>query len=157
MNPSSSYFTSLSPQVNVVISLRSAAGWRRRIGKKTWATFHRKPQLNGKVTDLHSGGCRFESSWWAEFFLKINTFCIHAFFLNSALIALLFDIPSMHWNGSWAKLNTHHLGTWLWWLLMDICFCLFFTAPWRHWCREKMGNSCACQNHAEKQWLTSSA
>ena len=76
------------------------------------------------------------------FFLKISTFCIHVFFLNSALITLLLGIPSMHWNGTGAKLNTPHLGTWLWWLLIDSCFHSFITARWSHCCREKTVNNC---------------
>ena len=49
--------------------------------EKTRATFHRKPQpcsSMGRAADLHSGGRRFESSWWTPFFFsKINS--IHVF------------------------------------------------------------------------------
>jgi len=57
-------------------------------------------------------------------------------------MTLLLGIPSMHWNRTWAKLNAHHLGTWICWLLIDSCFRSFITVRWRHWCREKTVNSC---------------
>ena len=74
------------------------------------------------------------------------------FFLKSVLFAYTFFKVSFDSTVTWhsklalkrdlSKLNTCHLGTWLWWLPIDICFCLFFTARWRYWCREKTGNSC---------------
>jgi len=67
---------------------------------------------------------------------------LHTRFLKSALIALLLGIPSTHRNRTWAKLNARHLGTRLWWLLIDSCIYLFITVRWRHWCREKTVNSC---------------
>ena len=70
------------------------------------------------------------------FFPKINTFCMPVFF------PLLFSFPSMHRNGTWAKLNARHLGTQIWWLLNDSFFHSFITARWRYWCREKTVNSC---------------
>ena len=78
---------------------------------------------------------------WTDFFWKINTFA-YTFFLNSALITLLFGITSTHRNGTWAKLNARLLGTRICWLLIDSCFRLFITARWRHWCRGKAVNSC---------------
>jgi len=93
-----------------------------------------------QLTCIQEGAGSIPAGKQAFFLLKINTFCTH--FLNLALIPLLLGIPSTHWNGTWAKLNTHHLGTRICWLLIDSCFCLFFTARWRHWCREKMVNSC---------------
>ena len=45
--------------------------------EKSWATFHRKPQLyssTGNATDLHLGGRGFESNWWTDFFSKIILF-----------------------------------------------------------------------------------
>ena len=110
--------------------------------EKTRATFHQKPQPYGsmvRATDLRS---------WVQiqlltrfFFSKINTFCIQVF-KSPALIALLLGISSTHRNRTWAKLNARHLGTQLWCLLMDICFCSFFTVRWKHRCREKTKNSC---------------
>jgi len=113
---------------------------------RTQATFHRKPQpygSMGRASDLHSGGRGFRIQLVNRFFfyLKINTFCIHAF-KNSVLMTLLLGIPNTHRNGTWAKLNVRHLGTRLWLLLIYSCFCSFFTACWRHWCRGKTGNSC---------------
>ena len=90
--------------------------------EKTRATFHRKAQHIPSKT-------------------KIILFT-QTIFWNSALIALLLGIPHMHRNGTWAKLNTRHLGTRIFWLLMDIYFCSFFIAHWRHWWREKTGNGC---------------
>jgi len=94
--------------------------------------------IMGSATDLHSGGHGFESTWWTEFFSQ-KWYFLHACFLT---ISLLLGIPSTHQNRTWAKLSARHLGTWICWLLMDICFSSSFTACWRHWCREKMGNSC---------------
>jgi len=64
------------------------------------------------------------------------------FFLNSALITLLLDIPSTHGNGTRAKLSARNLGTRICWLLIDRYFCSFIIAHWRHWCRGKTVNSC---------------
>ena len=96
----------------------------------------------GSSTDLHLGGPGFESSWWTDFFFKYHYFLPTRFFSTSTLIALLLGIPSMHRNGTWVKLNAHHLETQLWWLLMDIYFHSFFTVRWRHWSSQKIGNSC---------------
>ena len=126
-----------------MVSLRSAAGWRLWSGKNS-SNIPLKPQpysSMGRAADLHSGGRRFESSWWTDFFWKINTFA-YTFFLNSALITLLLGITSTHRNGTWAKLNARHLGTRICWLLIDSCFGSFITARWRLWCRGKTGNSC---------------
>jgi len=38
-------------------------------------------------------------------------------------------------------------------VLTDSCFCLFFTARWRHWCREKIVNSC-CTFLSKPRWQT---
>ena len=84
-------------------------------------------------------------------FFENHTFCMHVFFLNSALIVpLLLGIPSKHWNGTWAKLNAHSLGTLLWWLLS--CFCSSFTVCWKNWCREKTSVAVvhSCQNTEAK-------
>jgi len=114
--------------------------------EKTRATFHRKPQPYspmGRAADLHSGGHGFEFSWCTLFFLKINTFWIH-FFKSPALIALLLGTPSMHQNKTWAKLNACHLETRLWLMgyLRSFFTASFFTACWRHRCREKTKYSC---------------
>ena len=110
--------------------------------EKTQATFHWKLQHKSamrRATDLHSVGCGLEFSWWTIFFQNY-TFYIQVIW-NSALIAWLLGIPNTSRNGTWAKINACHLETWICWLLMDICFCLLFTAHWRHWCREKTSNS----------------
>ena len=77
-----------------------------------------------------------------SFFFE-NQYFLHTRFCKVQLVVALFlGIPSMHRNGTWAKLNAGHLGTRLWWLLMDIYFSSFFTVHWRHRCREKIKNSC---------------
>ena len=138
-HPSSSYFI---PQGNVVICLRSTAGWKWRSGEK----------LEQHSIENHSHIARWVSSWlafrrlqvWIQlvntFSSKTNTFCIQVFLKSS------FD-STVTWHSkraSEAKLNARHLRTRLWWLLMDICFRLFFTACWRHRhrYREKTKNSC---------------
>ena len=72
-----------------------------------------------------------------HFFPKINTFCMHIFLMSS------FD-SSFAWHSNALKWDLSELkqGIRLWWLLMDICFHLFFTAHWRHRCREETKNSC---------------
>jgi len=45
-------------------------------------------------------------------FFENQYFLLTCFFLiQSSLITLLLGIPSMHQNGTWVKLNVHHLGT----------------------------------------------
>jgi len=71
----------------------------------------------------------------------------------------LLGITSTHRNVTLAKLNAHHLGTRICWLLNDSCFRSFITAHWKHWCREKTVNGYCTflSNHVDKQWLTTSA
>ena len=79
--------------------------------------------------------------WFDGWFLRPSTwFRIVADPL--ALTTLLLCIPSLHRNRTWVKLNAHHLGTRICWLLIDVCFWSSFTVHWRHWCRGKAGNSC---------------
>ena len=76
-------------------------------------------------------------------------------------IQLWYHCPSTHRNRTWAKLNARHLGTQIYWLLIDSCFCLFFTVRWRHWCREKTVNSCGtflskpCRQTVVNLWVQS--
>jgi len=65
---------------------------------------------------------------WARIQL-VNTFFENQYFLHTHLLKSSFDsrllllgIAITHRKGTWAKLNARHLGTWLWWLLMGICF-----------------------------------
>ena len=51
--------------------------------EKTGSTFHSTNSSLRCTTDLHSRGHGFKSRWWTG---------------NSTLIALLFGIPSMHWQ-----------------------------------------------------------
>ena len=113
--------SSLSQQVNAVISLRSAATWRKL--KQLFFENHSTDSQMGSAIDLHSEvvGSNPAGKW---FFLKIILFeC--TFFWNSDLMALFLGIPSTHQNGTWAKLNARHLWTKMCWLLMDISFCLY--------------------------------
>ena len=128
----------------MVISLHLATSWRRRNGESSSkipskATAHiaqwvEKLTCSQEVTGLNPAG---EQICFSE-----NQYLLHALFLKFSFDMLLLGIPSMHWNGTWEKLNASHLGTRLWWLLMDIFFCWFFTARWRYWCKEKTGNRC---------------
>ena len=103
-------------------------------------------QLVKQLTLKHEVGSSNPS--WCNFVFETHivcTFCRYTFWT--------------HRNGTWTKLNAHHLGTRKCWLLMDICFGLSFTAHWRHWCREQPSLAVvySCQNCTDKQWLTSSA
>ena len=76
------------------------------------------------------------------FFQNKYTFCIQVFLKSS------FD-STVTWHSKhtlkWdlrVKLNAHYLGTQIWWLLINICFCLFLTVCWIRQCREKTENSC---------------
>jgi len=105
--------------------------------EKTRATFHWTPQPYSSMgRAVHSGGRRLKFSRWTLFWKSI--------LFVYTLIVLLLGITSTH--GTWVKLNALHLGTRLWWLLMDICFrSTAFTARWAHWrhrYREKTKNSC---------------
>ena len=93
----------------------------------------------GWANNLHSGGHRFEFSWWTDFFFENQYFLHTRLFFNLALITLLLGIPITHRN---RRLNTRYLGTQICWLLIDGYFCSFITARWRHWCRGKTENSC---------------
>ena len=87
----------------------------------------------GRMTDLHSGG-----RWvWVQvvhsfFFWKSHLFAYMSLKFSSDITAT--------WH-SWTHQNGK-LTTQIFWLLINICFCLFFTVLWRHWCGETTGNSC---------------
>jgi len=123
INPPSSYFKSVTAS-----ECGDQIAFCSRLKTKKWSNIPSKTSVKpqphgsmGRATDLHSGGRKFEFSRWTEFFLKINIFCIHVL----ALITLLLGIPSMHWNGTWAKLNACHLGTRICWWLMNWQLLLF--------------------------------
>ena len=62
------------------------------------------------------------SAWfWQEY-----TAIPYTLFLNVSFASLLLGITSILRDGTWAKLNAHHLGTWICSLQINICFCLFF-------------------------------
>ena len=126
--------------------------------EKTRAKFHRKPQPNDSIsraTDFHSGGHRFESSWWT-LFLNINTFCTHIFLKFS------FD-NTITWHSKQhiSKRDLSEIEHTLsrnsnmlianWYLLLFI--------DYRHWCSEKTVNSCCIflSKPCIQQWLTTSA
>jgi len=80
INPSSST-SSLSPQVNAVIRLRSAAGWRRRSRENLSNIPSKTTAISmGRATDLHSGGCGFEFSRWTDFFFWKSILFVYTFF-----------------------------------------------------------------------------
>ena len=89
------------------------------------------------------------------FFSKMHTHYLKFSFDSTAI----WHFSSTHQSGTWVKSNACHLGTQICWLLINICFYLFFTAHWRQWCREKTGTAVvhSCQNHTDKQGLISSA
>ena len=107
--------------------------------EKNQATFHQKPQPYSSMD--RAADCIQEVAGSNP-----------ASFLKSSLIALLLCIPSMHRKGIWTKLNARHLGTRLWWLLMDIQ-CVKGTVERK----QRTAVIHSCQNHVDKQWLTSSA
>ena len=74
------------------------------------------------------GGRKFKSQFSSKHLYLL------AFFELQLCLTLSLGIPSTHRNGTWVA---RHLGSWKFWLLMDICFCLSFTAFLRHWCRGK--------------------
>ena len=124
IKPSFSYFKFVTASGNQLAFCR---GLKEKKWKKTQATFHWKPQpysSTGRAADLHPGGYGFESSWWAFFFK--NQYLLHTRFLKFSTV-IWHSKHASKWDLR-AKLNAHHLGTWLWWLLMDICFHSFFTA-----------------------------
>jgi len=74
------------------------------------------------------------------FFSKLHTFCIHVF-SNVSFASLLLSITSTLRDGTWVKLNAHRLGTQICSQQINICFCLFFTARWRHCLERRQGTA----------------
>ena len=140
INPLPGYFkfiTAGSCRVQFVL-------WRQR----SWATFHWNHSTHSSTdnaTDLHS-----ESRGFGEKILIILFACTFLKFSFDSTVTWHFK-HTLKW-----KLSARHLGTRICWLLMDICFRLFFTEHWRYWCREKTGNSCGTFLK-DKLWLTSFA
>ena len=88
--------SSFSLQVNTVVSIRSAAGWRRS-GENSSNILLSNGSM-GRATELHSGSQWFRSSWWVVFFFNITLFSYMYMFFFSAFIPRLLGIPSMHWS-----------------------------------------------------------
>jgi len=81
-----------------------------------------------------------------QFFVFENhTFCIQVFlkFSFDSTVTWHSKPHSKHtWKQDLSEIKCSSSGNSNNWLLIDICFSLFFTVHWRHWCRQKTGNSC---------------
>jgi len=137
MNPSSSYVL----QVCHHDLMQSSACVLQLVEDKEASKNHSINSSVGSATDLHLRGHRFKSWWW-----KI-------FFWNSALIIITVN--------TWHSKHNQMRVIWelkYFWLPIDICFCSFITAHWRHWSsierRQWTAVVHSCQNHVDKQFNT---